>query len=135
MRCRRGEDAIDAGIGGIGRSLVPQEYADSHRAFGRSPLGDRIDHGGVGRIDRLDQPETVGVRRVNLERIARVETVHAERRDQDRAIDAGGIHRGHHLVAGDLRRPVESADPGAAGVVAFVGVNLCIQYRHDLKSS
>lgn len=30
-----------------------------------------------------------------------------------------------------LRGAVQSADPGAVGVVAFVGVDLGIQYRHD----
>ena len=43
-----------------------------------------------------------------------------------------GVHGGRHLVAGDLGRSVESADPRAAGVIAFVGVNLRIQCRHDL---
>jgi hypothetical protein len=31
--------------------------------------------------------------------------------------DADGVHRGHHLVAGDLRRSVESTEPRAARVM------------------
>ena len=49
-----------------------------------------------------------------------------------RAVDADGVHGRYQLVAGDLRRSVESADPRAAGVIAFVGVNLGIQYRHEV---
>ena len=52
--------------------------------------------------------------------------------DQYRAVDTDGVHGGRHLVAGDLGWSVESADPRAAGVIAFVGVNLRIQCRHDL---
>jgi hypothetical protein len=42
-----------------------------------------------------------------------------------RAVDADGIHGGRHLIAGNLRR-LWSADPTAARMVAFVGVNLSI---------
>jgi len=52
---------------------------------------DRLDDGGIGRIDRLHQPEAVGMCRVNLEGIARVIAVHAERRDQYGAVDSDGI--------------------------------------------
>jgi hypothetical protein len=66
------------------------------------------------------------MRRVNLKGIAGVVAVHAERRDQHGAVDTDRVHSGHHLIAGDLSRPIESADPRAAWVVAFVGVNLGI---------
>jgi hypothetical protein len=70
------------------------------------------------------------MRRVDLEGIARVITVHAEWRDQYGAVDSDGVHGRDHLIAGNLGRPVKSADPRSTGVVAFVGVNLGIQYRH-----
>ena len=79
---------------------------------------------GVGRIDRLDQPEPAGMGRVDLYGVAGVVAVHAERRDQYRAVDADGVHGRHHLVAGNLGRAVEGADPRPARVVALVGVNL-----------
>jgi hypothetical protein len=71
------------------------------------------------------------MRAIDFQSIAGVIAIHAERRDQYRAVDADGVHGGRHLVAGNLRRPVESADPGASRVVAFVGVNLGIQCRRD----
>ena len=52
--------------------------------------------------------------------------LHGETNTEYRAVGADGVHGGHHLGAGNLRRPVERADPGAARVVAFVGVNLGI---------
>jgi hypothetical protein len=39
---------------------------------GWSPLGDRVDRGGVVWIDRLDQPETCRVHRKDLESVAGV---------------------------------------------------------------
>jgi hypothetical protein len=68
----------------------------------------------------------IGVRCVNLFGVAGVVAIHAERRHQNRAVDADGVHGCHHLVAGDLRRPVESADPGAARTIAFIGVHLSV---------
>jgi hypothetical protein len=75
------------------------------------------------------------MRREDLKGIAGVTAIHAERRDQYGTVDADRVHRGHHLVAGDLRRPVQCADPGAARVVAFIGVNLGIEYRHSFRPS
>jgi hypothetical protein len=57
---------------------------------------------------------------------------HRRMRSAPSSAVADGLHSRHHLVAGDLRRSVESADPRAAGMIAFVGVNLGIQYRHDV---
>ncbi len=99
-------------------------------------VGDRVGHaagrsGSTGLISR----NRVGMRGVNLKRVAGVVTIHAERRDQQRAVDADRVHGSDHLVAGDLGRAVENAGPGTARVVAFVGVNLCIQCRHDCQSS
>ena len=68
----------------------------------------------------------LGMSRINLNCIARVIAIHAKRRDQHRAVDPDRIHRGHHLVAGHLRRTIESPDPRAARVVAFVGMDLGI---------
>jgi hypothetical protein len=45
---------------------------------------------------------------------------------QNRAVDADSVHGCHHLVAGDLRRPGESADPGSTRMVAFIGVHLSV---------
>src|SRR6516165_9301538 len=75
------------------------------------------------------------MRRVNLKRVTGVVAIHAERRNQYRAINPDLVHGSHHLVAGDLSRPVEGPDPRAARVVAFVGVNLGIQCWHDFQPS
>jgi hypothetical protein len=78
---------------------------------------------------------SAGMRRVDLEGVAGVVAVHAEGRDQYGAVDADRVDCGHHLVAGDLCRPVERAHPRAARVVAFIGVNLGVQYRHGFRHS
>ena len=49
---------------------------------------------------------------------------------QNRAVDADRVHGCHHLVAGNLRRPSESAHPRTARVVVFVGVHLSIDRQH-----
>jgi hypothetical protein len=69
------------------------------------PVGDRIEYRGVGRIDRLDQPEPVGMRGVDLFGVGGIVAIHAERGNQHRAVDADGIHGGHHLVTGDQGEP------------------------------
>ena len=71
------------------------------------------------------------MRLVDLERVARVEAIHGIGRDQQRPIDAHGIHRGHHVVARDLRRPVEMTGPGTAGMVALVAMDLGVDDRHE----
>ncbi len=135
MLRRGGQNPVDAGVGGVGRDLVSQHDPDADRAVGGSPVGDRIGDGGIGGIDRLDQPEPGGMRGVNREGVAGVVAIHRKRRHQHGAVDTDGVHRGHHLVAGDLRRALQNAGPGAARMVAFVGVNLGIQCRHDVLPS
>jgi len=73
------------------------------------------------------------MRRINLKGIAGVVAIHGKRRHQHGAVDTDGVHRGHHLVAGNLRRAVENTGPGASRVVALVSVDLGIQCRHDLN--
>ena len=114
------------GVGGVGRYVVSQEDANADRALCAGPIGDRLDHGGIGWVDRLHQSEPVGMSRINLNCIARVVAIHAKGRDQHGAVDPDRIHRGHHLVAGHLRRTIESPDPRAARVVALVGMDLGI---------
>src|SRR5690606_15317407 len=69
-------------------------------------------------------------RRINLERVARVVTVHGVWRDEDGAVDADFVHRLDHIVARHLRRSVENRRPGAAGVVALVSMHLGIDDLH-----
>ncbi len=66
------------------------------------------------------------MRRVDLLGIAGILAVHAERRHPHRAVDADGVHRRRHLVAGDFGRVLEGAGPKAGRAVAFLGVNLGI---------
>src|SRR5207248_6758825 len=71
---------------------------------------------------------------VDLECIAGVVAVHSEGRDQHRAVYPNGVHRGHHVVARDLRRASQDTGPGATRMVAFIGVHLRIDCYHDVTS-
>jgi hypothetical protein len=64
---------------------------------------------------RFDQAEPVRVLCLHFEDVARVVTVHRERR--------------HHLVARHLLRPDQSASPWPARMVALIGVHLGVDYR------
>ena len=125
-----GQHPVDAGIGGVLGHAAVHHDADADRARGGRPVGDRLGDAGVGGIDRLDQPEPAGMPGAHLDRIARVVAVHGERGDQQRAVDADGVHRRHHVVARDLRRAVQHRGPGPAGMIALVGVNLGIDRQH-----
>jgi hypothetical protein len=134
MLGRGDQNPVEAGVGGIGRNLVSQHDPNADRALGSRPVGDCVGHCGIGRVDRFDQPEPAGMRRINLKGIAGVVAIHGKRRHQHGAVDTDGVHRGHHLVAGNLRRAVENAGPRASRMVALVSMNLGIQCRHDLIS-
>src|SRR5215467_2025545 len=67
---------------------------------------------------------------MDFDGVASVVAVHGERRDQQRAVNTDGVHGGHHVVAGDLWRPVESCEPRAARVIAFVSVHLGVYRQH-----
>jgi len=60
MLRRGGQSPVEAGVGGVGRNLVSQHNPDTDRALDSRPVGDRIGHCGIGRVDRLDQPEPAG---------------------------------------------------------------------------
>jgi hypothetical protein len=78
---------------------------------------------------RFDQAEPVRVLCLHFEDVARVVTVHRERRHQHRAVDPDRIHCSHHLVARHLLRPDQSASPWPARMVALIGVHLGVDYR------
>ena len=63
-------------------------------------------------INRLDEAEPARMSGIDFERIARIVSVEAEWRDQQRAVDAYSIHRTYHLVAGDRRRPCDCPAQG-----------------------
>jgi hypothetical protein len=48
--------------------------------------------------------------------------------------DTDGVHGSHYVVTRDLWRAGENGGPGAARVVAFVGVNLSVYCHHDSTS-
>jgi hypothetical protein len=127
-----GEDAAEAGIGGIVGHAPAQHDASADRPVERRPLANPVGHGSIRRVERFDQAEAPRMSLVYVERIAAVEAVHRIGRDEQRAINPDLVHRGDHLIAGDLRRPVKAADPGAAGMIAFVSVHLGIDRRHRL---
>jgi len=126
-----GQHPMDAGVGGVGRHATIHHDPNADGPRGGGPVGDRFGHGRIGGVDRLDQSESTGMLPVDLERIAGVVAVHREGRDQHRAVHPNGVHRGHHGVARDLRRAGQDAGPGAARMVAFIGVHLRIYDHHD----
>jgi len=67
---------------------------------------------------------------LHLDRIAGVVLVHRERRNVDRAVDADLTHRRHHLIPGDVRRPVRHPEPRPLRRVRRVGVDLGIDDCH-----
>ena len=105
-----------------GRSHHP----DADRALRPLPFRDDFVDGGIVGIDRLDDREPVRMFQRHFDRVARVIAIQRKRRDEDRAINADLVHRRHHLVAGDMRRPVRHAVPRAARCVGLVGVDLGI---------
>ena len=80
MLPRGRENPVKAGIGGIGGNAVTiQHKSDTDCAIGDRPVGYRVTHPGISRVDRLDQPEPAGMSGVNLDGVAGVVAVHAER--------------------------------------------------------
>ena len=98
------------------------------RADDSGPRGPGLDLGrdrvGVG-VERRDQAEAIGVLLGDALAVAGVVAVDREGRNQQRAVDADGVHRRDHLLAGHRRR---TGQHGAvvALVVAVVGVHLAV---------
>jgi hypothetical protein len=141
MPPRRGENPRDPGIGGVRRhALAPGDPglrhhdAHAHGAIRRRPVRNGIGYRRICRINRLDQREPAGMRLAHRNRVARVIAVHGEWRHQQRAVDADRIHRRHHLVTGDLRRPVQRRRPWPARMVALIGMHLRVDDGHDVSS-
>ena len=123
--------------------LVPFAAGGPSDMFGRilarglSPLlGQQVvveNKGGMGGIvgvaataKAVPDGYTIGMGPRHLHRIAGVVAVHGKGRDEDRAIDADLVHRRHHLVAGDVSRPVRNRVPGPLRRVGLIGMNLGI---------
>ena len=126
-----GQHPMDAGIGRVGRHATIQHEPDADCPRGGGPVGDRFGDPRIRRVDWLDQAEPTGMLLVDFERIAGVVAVHRKWRDQYRAIDIDGVHRGHHVVARDLRRAGQDAGPGTTRMIAFIGVHLRINDHHN----
>src|SRR5262245_13410172 len=86
------------------------------------PVRQDLIHRGIGRIDRLHDPEPLRIPGIDLERIARVIAVEVEGGDDDRGIDADRVHGRYHFLAGSRCRAVQLSGPRPTGMVAFVGV-------------
>src|SRR3954468_7112706 len=61
---------------------------------------------------------------LHLDSIAGVIAIHREGRNEDRTINSDLVHRRHHLVAGDVVRPVRNGVPGPLEGVRLIGVDL-----------
>src|SRR5579862_1371141 len=125
------QHAVKAGIGGV--LIVPathQQHPDADGAWCALPVRDHVCNGRIRWIDRLDQRETVWIPVAHRDRITRIVTVHSERRNEDCAIDAGGIEFRNCTLAGDLGRSSQYRVPGSARMIALVGMELRVDDRH-----
>src|SRR5262249_49634555 len=125
-----GERPVEARVGRIGNLLFPQHQPDPDRSLRFGPVRQDVIHRGIGRIDRLHDPESLRIPGIDLERIARVVAVEVEGGDDDRGMDAAGVDGRYHSLAGRGCRAVQLSGPRPAGMVAFVGVYLDVDYRH-----
>ena len=128
----RARDPVEAGIVGRALLLLAQHDADSDRARRLLPVGDDVGHAGVVRVERLDDGEPAGMGALYFDGVAGVVAVQRKRRDEDRAVDADLVHRRHHLVTGDVIRPVRHAVPRSLRRVRLVGVDLGIDNHHRI---
>ena len=123
----RFQHLVEAGM--VGRDALETEH-DPRPDHTRS-LRPGIDLGADVRrvgVKRCNQPESSRMPVTNALAIAGVVSVDRVRRNQQRAVDADGVHRRNHFVAGHRRR---TGQHGAKVllVVAVVGVNLAIDRR------
>jgi hypothetical protein len=51
-------------------------------------------------------------------------------RQEQRTIDAGGVHCCHHLITCRRWRPMQVTNPGAARMISLVGMHLGIDNLH-----
>ena len=130
LRCR-GQHAIDPGICRVGRHAVVHHDADRDRAVHRRPLRDGVGHLRIIGIYRLDHSELVGVGFLDRDRVAGVPMVHGVDGDEQRPIDADGVHRLDHVLGRHLRRSGKHRMPRPARMVALVAVNLDVDRWHE----
>ena len=118
---------IDAGV--VGFDLDACEHdAGTDDTGSRGPLFHvLLDGFGIG-VEWSDESEAAGVFGVNLECVGCVVLIHGERGDEDCAVDADCVHCRDHVVAGDFVRAFQVAVPWAFGTIAFVGVDLDVDY-------
>ena len=124
------QHAVDAGIGRIRRNLRREHDADGDGAVHRRPCRDRVLDLGIVGIHGLDDAEAAGMCLLDSDGIALVPTVHRIDGDQQRTIDADGVHGLDHVGRRHLRRTGEHRCPRAAGMIALVAVNLGVDCRH-----
>src|SRR6516165_12685639 len=125
-----GKRPVEARVSGIRDLLFPQHQPDPNCSLRFGPVRQDLIHSGIGGIDRLNDPESLRILGIDVERIARVVAVEIEGGDNDRGIDADRVHGRYHFLTGCRCRAVELSGPRPTGMVAFVGVYLDIDYRH-----
>jgi hypothetical protein len=129
-----GENAVEAGIGRVGRDLRRHHDADRDGARHRRPFGDRVRDLGIVGVDRLDDAKPVGMRLLHRHRVGRVPAVHGVDRDQQCAVDADGVHRLDHVLGRHFGRSGEHGMPRPAGMVALVAMDLGVDDGHGVSS-
>src|SRR3984893_3859053 len=127
---RCAQDPVEARVARIASRLLRHHDPDADRARRSLPVGDDVGDGRIIWIDRLDEGEPAGMSPLHFHRIARVVAGHGKGGDEDRAVDADRVHRGHQPVTRDGIGPVRASVPGPFRGVRLVDVNLGIDGGH-----
>ena len=118
---------VDAGVVGFDLDACEHDAGTDYTWVGGPLFHLLLDIFGLG-VERSDESETAGVFFVHLQGIGCVVLVHGEGGDEDCAVDTDRVHCRDHVVAGDFVWAFKMSMPRAFGSIAFVGVDLDVDY-------
>src|SRR5262249_16803859 len=124
------QDRVEARVVRLALRLLRQHDADADRAGRILPVGDHVGHRRIVCVDRLNNGKPAGMGPLHFDRIAGIVAVQGEGGDEDCAVDADFVHRGHHLVTRGVIGPVRYAVPGSLRGVGLIGMDLRIADSH-----
>ena len=132
--CRGGQHVIDARVSRVCRNITAHHDTNGNCTRGCLPIRDSFRHTSIIGINRFYQCETIRIGIADRNRVACVKAIHGEGGNQDCASHAHRIHGLDHVSAGDLWRTMQHRMPRAAGMVAFIGMDLGVNDRHGGSS-